>query len=124
MIKKKILVVDDDPGILAMLKLMLRLEGYEPLVCEDAREVADTIDRDKPDLVLLDAMMPQLDGIRVLELLRDRKLSHKPPVLLFTGKADDNYIQKALQSGASGLLVKPFVKEELLERLQTFLGKH
>jgi two-component system, OmpR family, response regulator MtrA len=122
MAKNKILIVDDDPSILTMLKLMLRLEGYEPVICEDALEVVNTVDREKPDLVLLDAMMPQLDGIKVLERLRSSNLSHQPPVLLFTGNADDNYIQKALQSGASGLLVKPFVKEELLEQLQTFLG--
>jgi two-component system, OmpR family, response regulator MtrA len=122
MAKNKILIVDDDPSILAMLKLMLRLEGYEPVICEDALEVVNTVDREKPDLVLLDAMMPQLDGIKVLERLRSSNLSHQPPVLLFTGNADDNYIQKALQSGASGLLVKPFVKEELLEQLQIFLG--
>jgi two-component system response regulator MtrA len=123
MVKKKILIVDDDPGIQAMLKLMLRLEGYEPIVCEDAVSVVRIIDQEEPDLVLLDAMMPQLDGLRVLEQLRSTNLSHKPPVLLFTGKADDAYIQKALQSGASGLLVKPFVKEDLLERLQSFLGR-
>ena len=106
-----------------MLKLMLRLEGYDALVCEEALSVVDMIAREKPDLVLLDAMMPQLDGIMVLERIRSRNLAHKPPILLFTGNADDSYIKKALQTGASGLLVKPFVKEELLERLQTFLGK-
>jgi Response regulators consisting of a CheY-like receiver domain and a winged-helix DNA-binding domain len=123
MSKGKILIVDDDPGILAMLKLMLRLEGYEPVACEDARQVVHTIDREKPDLVLLDAMMPQLDGIRVLENLRASNLQHHPPVLLFTGNADESYIRRALDSGASGLVVKPFAKEDLLERLQAYLMK-
>jgi DNA-binding response OmpR family regulator len=121
MTKKKILIVDDDPGILTMLKLMLHLEGYDPLICEDALQVVDRVEREKPDVVLLDAMMPRLDGIQVLEQLQSRNLAHKPPVLLFTGTADDAYTRKALESGATGVLVKPFVKEELLGRLQTLL---
>ncbi len=122
MARKKILVVDDDPGILVMLHLMLRLEGYEAIVCEDALSVIEMMTREAPDLVLLDAMMPHLDGIQVLDLIRAQGLPNSPPVLLFTGNADDNYIQKAMQAGASGLLAKPFVKEELLERLHAFLG--
>jgi two-component system, OmpR family, response regulator MtrA len=121
MTRNKILIVDDDPGILTMLKLMLRLEGYDPLICEDPLQALDTVDREKPDVVLLDAMMPGLDGIQVLERLHSRNRTHKPPVLLLTGTADDAYTKRALESGASGLLVKPFVKEELLERLQTLL---
>ena len=124
MTRKKILIVDDDAGILTMLKLMLHLEGYDALICEDALQVVDIVEREKPDVVLLDAMMPRLDGIQVLEQLQSRNLAHKPPVLLFTGTADDAYTQKALKSGASGLLVKPFVKEELLQRLQTLLSQN
>jgi CheY-like chemotaxis protein len=102
---------------------MLRLEGYEPLMCPDATNVVDRIRQDQPDLLLLDAMMPQLDGIQVLKQIASSNLSHKPPVLLLTGNADDHYLRRALESGASGLVVKPFVKEDLLERLQSILGK-
>ena len=122
MAKKKILIVDDDPGILTMLKLMLRLEGYEAVVCEEALNVLDMLTKEKPDLVLLDAMMPQLDALAVLERIQEN-ISDKPPIILFTGKADEGYINKALKAGASTLLMKPFVKEELLEKLQSFLGK-
>jgi two-component system, OmpR family, response regulator MtrA len=121
--KKKILIVDDDPGILKMLQLMLRLEGYEALCCENALLVVETISREEPDLVLLDAMMPHRDGIQVLKDITARNLANRPPVLLFTGKADDNYIKQAIEAGASGLLVKPFVKEELLERLQALWSR-
>lgn len=122
MAKKKILIVDDDPGILTMLKLMLRLEGYEAIVCEEALNVLDMLTAEKPDLVLLDAMMPQLDALAVLDRIQ-QNISDKPPIILFTGKADEAYINKALNAGASTLLMKPFVKEELLEKLQSFLGK-
>ncbi|MCI0625300.1 MAG: response regulator [Acidobacteria bacterium] len=123
MTKKKILIVDDDPGILAMLQLMLRLEGFEVIVCDESPAVVDTIATQKPDLVLLDAMMPGLDGIQVLNAMRARELPNKPPVLLFTGNSNEAYLKMAMQSGASGLLAKPFVKEELLYQLQKFLNK-
>lgn len=123
MAKKKILIVDDDPGILMMLQLLLRLEGYDAVVCEESLLVVETITRERPNLVLLDAMMPHMDGIQVLDAIRAYGLPDSPPVLLFTGNADDNYIKKAMQAGASGLVVKPFVKEELLERLQEFFSK-
>jgi|SRR3990172_5106858 len=121
--KKKILIVDDDPGILTMLKLMLRLEGYNSVVCEDPGKIFDVLSVELPDLVLLDAMMPNLDGLTVLRQIQERKLLHTPPIILFTGKVDEKYIRSALEAGASGHLTKPFVKEELLERLNEFLSK-
>jgi two-component system alkaline phosphatase synthesis response regulator PhoP len=121
--KKKILIVDDDPGILTMLKLMLRLEGYNSVVCEDPGQIFDVLNAESPDLVLLDAMMPTVDGLTVLRQIQERKLQRTPPIILFTGKVDEKYIRCALEAGASGHLTKPFVKEELLERLNEFLSK-
>lgn len=121
--KKKILIVDDDPGIQTMLKLMLRLEGYDSIVCGDPGRIFELLKSESPDLVLLDAMMPNVDGLTVLRQIKDRKLQHTPPIILFTGKVDERYIRSALESGASGHLTKPFVKEELLERLNEFLAK-
>src|SRR5262245_49447974 len=119
--KSKILIVDDDPGILSMLQLMLRLEGYDAIVCGDPQLVVDTMTRETPHLVLLDALMPGLDGIQVLEAVRARALT--TPVLLVTGNANEAYLKLAMKAGASGLLAKPFVKEELLAQLEKFLGK-
>lgn len=119
--KRKILIVDDDPGILSMLQLMLRLEGYHAIVCGDSRLVVDTMVREKPDLVLLDALMPGLDGIQVLDAVKAHGLTI--PVILVTGNANEAYLKQALQAGAKGLLGKPFVKEELLDQLGKFLDE-
>jgi DNA-binding response OmpR family regulator len=121
MAKGKILVVDDDPGILAMLQLMLRLEGYDAIVCGEPRLVVDTMTREKPDLVLLDALMPGLDGIQVLDAVKAHALTI--PVILVTGNANEAYLKLALQAGAKGILAKPFVKEELLDQLGKLLEK-
>jgi len=116
---RKILIVDDDPGILSMLQLMLRLEGFDTIACAEPRLVVDTMAREKPDLVLLDALMPGFDGIQVLEAVKARGLS--TPVILVTGNANEAYLKLAVQSGAKGVLAKPFVKEELLDQLTKFL---
>ena len=121
MAKSKILIVDDDPGILGMLQLMLRLEGYDTLVCGEPRLVVETMASEKPDIVLLDALMPGFDGIQVLEAVKARALSI--PVILVTGNANEAYLKMAMQAGARGVLAKPFVKEELLSQLGRFLGK-
>ncbi|MFN8008657.1 MAG: response regulator [Terriglobia bacterium] len=117
------MIVDDDPGIQTMLKLMLRLEGYDSAICGDPGKIFDFLASESPDLVLLDAMMPSMDGLTVLRQIRERRLPHLPPIILFTGKVDEKYIRSALEAGASGHLTKPFVKEELLERLHEFLAK-
>jgi CheY-like chemotaxis protein len=119
--KRKILIVDDDPGILSMLQLMLRLEGYDAIVCGDSRLVVDIMVREKPDLVLLDALMPGLDGIQVLDAVKAGALTI--PVILVTGNANEVYLKQALQAGAKGVLAKPFVKEDLLDQLGKFLAE-
>jgi two-component system, OmpR family, response regulator MtrA len=122
--KKRILIVDDDPGILTMLKLMLRLEGYDPSICSDPTEVVQRMTRESFDLVLLDAMMPHLDGLEVIKLIRSLKLPSQPPIILLTGNVDEGYTQSAIQIGASSILIKPFVKEDLLQKLETLLVGH
>ena len=121
--KKRILIVDDDTGILTMLKLLLRLEGYEPLTCSNPTEVFDCLVKEKPDLVLIDAMMPQMDGLQVIRKIQAQNLAHRPTILLLTGNVDESYGKQALESGASGIVIKPFVKEDLLDKLALFLGK-
>jgi DNA-binding response OmpR family regulator len=118
---KKILIVDDDPGILNMLGLLFQFEGYQSITCNHAQDAMDLIRLDAPDLVLLDAMMPQLDGLDILNILRKTTLPKIPPVILLTGSSDPAYRKTALQAGACDVLSKPFIKEELLARIKSLL---
>jgi DNA-binding response OmpR family regulator len=118
----RILIVDDDPGILIMLQLMLQLEGYDAVACDHPSEVLGKIQVEKFDLMLLDAMMPQLNGLEVLKRMQDATFPQKPRVILFTGSSDPSYRKDALQYGACDVMSKPFIKEELLARIQTLLG--
>ena len=117
----RILVADDEPAVRDALSRALRLEGYDAIVCGEPRLVVDTMASEKPDLVLLDALMPGFDGIQVLEAVKARALSI--PVILVTGNANEAYLKLAMQAGAKGVLAKPFVKEELLDQLGKFLKK-
>jgi two-component system response regulator MtrA len=121
--KKRILVVDDDTGILTMLRLLLQLEGYEPLTCSDPTQVLDRLVHEKPDLVLMDAMMPQMDGLQVIAQVKARHLPNCPPIILLTGNVDEAYSKQALQKGATGIIIKPFIKEDLLAKLGSFLQR-
>lgn len=118
---KKIFIVDDDPHVLMMLRLLLELEGYQAVVCEESQAVLAGLDSERPDLVLLDAMMPHLNGLEVLKLIQEKKCLHQPPVILFTGSTDPTYRKSALEAGARDVVSKPFVKEELLARIQSWL---
>jgi DNA-binding response OmpR family regulator len=121
MTSKKILIVDDDPGILNMLGLMLQFEGYESITCDHAHDALDRIRMDKPDIVLLDAMMPQLNGLDLLKIIQETKMPDMPPVVLLTGSSDPTCRKTALQAGACDILSKPFIKEELLARIKSLL---
>jgi two-component system, OmpR family, response regulator MprA len=123
MASKKILIVDDDPGILNMLGLMFQFEGYQSITCNHAQEALARIQSDKPDVVLLDAMMPHLNGLDLLNILRETKMHNLPPVILLTGSSDPAYRKTALQAGACDILSKPFIKEELLARIKSLLEK-
>jgi DNA-binding response OmpR family regulator len=121
--KKRILIVDDDAGILIMLKLLLQLEGYEPSTCGDPTQVLDRLVQEKPDLVLMDAMMPQMDGLQVIAQVKARHLPNCPPIILLTGNVDEAYSKQALQKGATGIIIKPFIKEDLLGKIGSFLQR-
>jgi DNA-binding response OmpR family regulator len=112
----KILVIDDDPVISAMVKDVLELEGFEVSLAADGYAGLRAIDADRPDCVVLDVMMPGLDGHGVLTRIRSNGGRHLPVVML-TAAADDNQAWRAWTEGVDYFLSKPFEPEELLRFL-------
>jgi DNA-binding response OmpR family regulator len=112
----KILVIDDDPVICAMVKDVLELEGFEVALAGDGYAGLRAIDADRPDCVVLDVMMPGLDGHGVLTRIRSNGGRHLPVVML-TAAADDNEAWRAWTEGVDYFLSKPFEPEELLRFL-------
>lgn len=118
--KPLILVVDDDPKILRLLRVELTAQGFQVLVAERGRDALDLVERQRPDLVILDIIMPGMDGLEVLRRLRE---SSGLPVILLTAKGSDTDKIIGLELGADDYLAKPFNPEELTARVRAVLRR-
>jgi len=114
----RILVVDDDTALAEMIGIVLRTEGFDPVFCEDGAQAVDVFRSSKPDLVLLDLMLPGLDGIEVCSRIRSESGT---PIIMLTAKSDTADVVKGLESGADDYMVKPFNPKELVARIRTRL---
>jgi two-component system response regulator MprA len=116
-----ILVVDDESAVREAIERALRLDGYDVAVAADGREALETLDVRAPDAVVLDVLMPQVDGLDVCRRLRDR--GDRTPVLMLTARDAVADRVAGLDAGADDYLVKPFALEELLARLRALLRR-
>jgi DNA-binding response OmpR family regulator len=116
---KSILVIDDNDDIRGLLSLVLQKEGYEVLEAAGGSEALIKINESKPDLILLDVMMPGLSGLEVLATIREsreKKIS-EVPVIMITAKSTTDDIDAAIELGANSYIVKPFRPANLVEKV-------
>ena len=116
----KILVADDEPNIVQLLRMYLKNEGYEVVAAADGREALDTFARETPDLVLLDLMMPELGGLDVCTEIRKQS---DAPVLMLTARSDDIDKIVGLEVGADDYITKPFNPREVVARVKAALRR-
>ncbi len=114
-----VLVVDDEPQVVWMLRFSLEAEGYQTLEARDGRAALEEIRRHRPDLVLLDVMMPVMDGWSVLEELQALPEQERPRVVVVSARASLRDRAKAAELGADAFVAKPFNVEDLLDLLRT-----
>jgi two-component system response regulator MtrA len=114
----RILVVDDDTAISEMIGIVLRAEGFEPQFAGDGAEAIELFHVMRPDLVLLDLMLPGIDGIQVCAAIRAES---GVPIIMLTAKGETTDVVKGLESGADDYVVKPFNPKELVARIKTRL---
>ncbi|EFU39015.1 two component transcriptional regulator, winged helix family protein [Paenibacillus vortex V453] len=119
--RSRILIVDDDEKIISMLRRGLAFEGYDVLTASNGAEGLKVILSEDPDVVVLDVMMPQVDGFEALRRLREG--GSTTPVLMLTAKDEVENRVKGLDTGADDYLVKPFALEELLARVRALLRR-
>src|SRR6476646_387160 len=112
----KVLVVDDEDNIIELIRLGLRYEGFEVEVASDGEQGLMQAQRIHPDLIILDVMMPGIDGLEVCRRLRNNPTTSDIPILMLTAKDDVSDRILGLQTGADDYLTKPFDFYELLER--------
>ncbi len=118
--KGRVLVVDDDTALAEMLSIVLRNEGFESVVCVDGDAAFAAFRESKPDLVLLDLMLPGRDGIDVCRQIRNES---GVPIVMLTAKSDTVDVVLGLESGADDYIVKPFKPKELVARIRARLRR-
>ena len=118
---RTVLVVDDDQRLLNMLRRTLSYEGFQVLTAQDGPEALDCVFDDRPDVIVLDWMIPKLDGMGVLRALRDQ--NDETPVLMLTARDAVHYRVEGLERGADDYLVKPFESVELVARVKALLRR-
>jgi two-component system, OmpR family, response regulator MprA len=117
----RILVVDDEPAVREAVERALRLEGHDVLVAADGREALEALDTRPPDAVVLDVLMPRVDGLETCRRMRGR--GDRTPVLMLTARDAVSDRVAGLDAGADDYLVKPFALEELLARVRALLRR-
>ncbi len=120
--KKTIMVVDDNPDIVTILRITLESNGFNVRCAYSGEELFASLEELKPDLILLDIMMPQMDGLEVLARLKGNPATASIPVILLTEKADDEDVQIGYKMGADIYITKPFTSTEVLEAINLVLG--
>jgi DNA-binding response OmpR family regulator len=118
----KVLIVDDEPNIVLSLEFLMKQQGYETRVARDGDEALAEVEGFRPDLVLLDVMLPRRDGFEVCQRLRADGWSELK-ILMLTAKGRDVEIEKGLALGADGYVTKPFSTAELVARVADMLER-
>lgn len=119
---KKILIVDDEPNIVISLEFLMRREGFEVLVARDGEEALRNIKEQQPDLVLLDVMMPKVNGFDVCKQIRNDPTLAGMRIIMLTAKGREAEIAKGLALGADGYITKPFSTRDLAVQVRNLLG--
>lgn len=119
---KRILVCDDDPLLLDLVVYRLTSRGYEVISARDGGEALALLQGGRPDAIILDAMMPVIDGYEVLRRVRENANLSAVPVIMLTARKQERDILEALELGANDFIVKPFIPEELVARLGRLLS--
>jgi CheY-like chemotaxis protein len=121
----KIMIVDDEPDIITIIGKVLRRNGYEVITAVDGLQCLKKLENELPDLILLDNVMPNMDGKTVLSKLKASKKTGNIPVIMVTALADQKYITIAQKGGAAEYIVKPFDYTVMLEKIaQVLKTKH
>ena len=121
--KKRILIVDDEPDLVETIQVSLELEDYECLLAYDGFRGFERAQKEKPDLIILDVMLPGMNGYKVCRLLKfDEKFKHIP-IIMLTAEAQEKDRLTGKETGADVYMTKPFSADKLLAKVHEYLGE-
>ncbi|MBU0693665.1 MAG: response regulator [Candidatus Omnitrophica bacterium] len=118
---KRILLVDDEPNIVKLVAARLKANGYEVISAYDGQEALETARRVKPDLIILDLMLPKMSGYKVCGLLKGDSRFAKIPIIIFTARAQEEDVKLGGELGAEAYVTKPFDSKMLLSKIKELL---
>jgi DNA-binding response OmpR family regulator len=119
---QKVLIADDEPNIVLSLEYMMKREGHDVVVARDGREALEAIRRERPRLVLLDAMMPGMSGFAVCEAVRADAALRDTRILMLTAKGRETDVARGMGAGADAYITKPFSTRELAQKVRDMLA--
>jgi DNA-binding response OmpR family regulator len=122
--KKTIMIVDDSRTIAWIVRETLERQGYNVRCAYSGQEALEWLDRQMPDLVILDVMMPNMDGLEVLAKIKGSPKTSLIPVIMLTSNSDHDDVLKCYRLGADYYIIKPFKQSELLHGIELVLGRH
>ncbi|HKV08014.1 MAG TPA: response regulator [Thermoanaerobaculia bacterium] len=120
-LRRRVLIVDDEPNIVVSLEFLLRQQGYEVLVAKDGEEALATVAERLPELVVLDVMLPGIDGFEVCRRLRERADLAGLKIVLLTARGRDVERVRGLEEGADAYVTKPFSTRDLMKQVARLL---
>ena len=120
--KRKILVVDDDAFIRKPLEFILRREGYDPTMAADGTECLEKLAAERPDLIILDVMMPGRDGFEMCKTIKREAQYAEIPIILLSARGQEHDKERGLCLGAADFMTKPYSPSDLLRRLRELLS--
>ena len=121
--KKRILIIEDEQDIITTLIFRLEAEGYEIITAMDGEDGLDKAKKEKPDLILLDLMLPKMNGYKVCALLKSDSRFKHIPIIIFTARAEKADRKKSAEAGADAYITKPFEPPVLLAKIKELLGE-
>ena len=119
----KILIVEDEQGLVTLLSYNLEKQGYAIAVCMDGQKVMNTVISEKPDLILMDWMLPNISGVELCQMIRQNYETKEIPIIMLTARGDEADKVKGLSQGADDYMTKPFSVPELMARIGALLRR-
>ena len=120
--RNRILLVEDEEDLVATMVIQLNAAGYEVIVARDGLEGLDKAKKEKIDLIILDLMLPKMDGYKVCALLKKDSRYSKIPIMLFSARAQDSDLKMGEEVGADAYVIKPFEAKALLAKIKELIG--
>jgi CheY-like chemotaxis protein len=118
---KRVLLAEDEKNVILGVRTCLDAVGYQVEIVEDGEEALNAVRREHPDLILLDLLMPKIDGFEVLKVLKGDEATRQIPIIVLTAKAEEEDRQRAMDLGANDYMTKPFKPQDLWDRLKHYL---